>query len=851
MDMKNIEHVVLLMLENRSFDSMLGWLYEHQTPAKNVPALKAGERAYHGLQGLELDDYANADATGKIRIAPQRGAHGLAIPNINPGEDFDHVSTQLFGSAGADTQGPPTMRGFVRDYVAVLKAQNKTDAEIARLAGQVMQSYTPDQLPVLNGLAEHYAVCDLWFSSVPSQTNPNRAFALCGTSMGLVNNGFLEPFNPAAAFLEKTSGEAIGDDRFDTPTLFNALSDAGLTWKIFRQSGYLPRNFETVATLVEAALLLLPKNLYVDVTVGEVMAYLRSLSSQDVVSDYTHRLFPQILKIANADAHFGMLESFFALARSGQLPTFTYIEPEWTIAHQATGSSAFSFKTYLYHQGNDYHPPDNLDAGENLVKRVYESLISNRAAWEKTLLIITFDEPVGSFDHVPPPAAVPPWGTGKTPPFERQHDFNFDRLGGRVPTILVSPWIEKGTVFRSETATAYDHTSIISSVLHWRGLDKRVADFQERTKAAPTFNAILSLSTPRTDEREVRFLRLAHKVGDPVRYYDRFCLRNPVGQYVAHFKEHYVVSMGAVDPTATEYFPTLDYGNPVVFYLQNAGNRPDNAPIPGRGNVKVKLISTEDGLGSYNVLGKWADSRDCYYFNDYIEGDFDRKQTWLLVPAAPGDGPLHFGDRVFLANDGQRLTYNYSTMYGNYYLSTDAQGSWWTVEPLVEPTPDQPALQYGEEVHLKHNKTGAYITPFALNWSQWKPTLGQGAHVALKLALPYGTGIASGASARLVDGAPVALVSAHEALVYGGKRCDHLYSGNRTDLYYYYADYAPDNSTWHLSLANGSGELHSGSQVRIINKKTGQFLVPDNGYLTTVANADANCLWTLESTRPA
>ena len=68
-----------------------------------------------------------------------------------------------------------------------------------------MQSYTPDQLPVINGLAEHYAVGDMWFSSVPSQTNPNRAFALCGTSMGLVNNGFLEK-DPRAVPLRKRSG---------------------------------------------------------------------------------------------------------------------------------------------------------------------------------------------------------------------------------------------------------------------------------------------------------------------------------------------------------------------------------------------------------------------------------------------------------------------------------------------------------------------------------------------------------------------------------------------------------------------------------------------------------------------
>lgn len=845
---KNIEHVVLLMFENRSFDSLLGWLYEQGAPAEHVPPLQEGEPAYHGLQGLDLHAWVNADASGAIQSEPIRGAAGLNVPNVNPGEDFDHVSTQLFETAAVTADSVPTMRGYVRDYVDVLKKQGKTDDEIKRCATQVMQAYTPAQLPVLNGLAEHYAVCDLWFSSVPSQTNPNRAFALCGTSMGLVNNGFLEKPNPAASVLEKLSGEAIGDDRFEARTLFNALHDEGLDWKIFRHSGYLPRNFESVANLVQAALMLLPPNLLV-VGVDVIMRYLRELSSDAAASSYTHRLFPEILEIPHADAHFGKIDSFFTLARQGQLPAFTYIEPEWTIAHQATSSSAFSFKTYLYHQGNDYHPPDNLDAGENLLKRVYEALIANREAWEKTLLIVTFDEPVGAFDHVPPPRAVPPWGQGKPAPVKCQDGFNFDRLGGRVPTLLVSPWVEKGTVFRSPTDTAYDHTSIIASVLRLYGREQRIAEFQARTMAAPTFEAVLSRSTPRTDAREVRFMQAGRKPGDPVHYYDRFCLRNPLGQYVSRFREHFVGPPGTVDPTTSEYFPTLDYSGPVTLYLQNAANRPDEGAVTPGAATQVKLICTEDGLGAWNVLGKWADSRDCYYFNDYLEGDYDRKQTWGLVRAEAGTGPLRFGDKVWLVNDGNRLNYNYSVLYGHTYLSTDAQGAWWTVEPVLERGADDRALQYGDAFHLRHVRSGASITAFESDWGQWKPTVGKGAAVALSMRLPHNAGLAVGAPASLPDGAAVAIVSAHEALAYGGRRCDNLYSGERTDLYYYYADYSPPNSTWHLSLAHGSGALQDGDQVRIINAATGQFLVPRDGHLTTVASASADCLWTLQRTR--
>src|SRR6266446_9917133 len=96
MIMHQIEHVVLLMLENRSFDSMLGWLYENGSPAKNVPELTPGQRAYEGLQGLKLQDYENVDATGTIKVTPIRGAKGLNVPNIAPGETFTQVTTQLF-----------------------------------------------------------------------------------------------------------------------------------------------------------------------------------------------------------------------------------------------------------------------------------------------------------------------------------------------------------------------------------------------------------------------------------------------------------------------------------------------------------------------------------------------------------------------------------------------------------------------------------------------------------------------------------------------------------------------------------------------------------------------------------
>ena len=100
--------------------------------------------------------------------------------------------------------------------------------------------------------------------------------------------------------------------------------------------------------------------------------------------------------------------------------------------------------------------------------------------------------PVAPF-HVPPPYAERPW------PHDVNDGFNYDLLGPRVPTIVVSPFIEPKTVFRSTTAVAYDGTSFLATLLHWCGIPKERWFMGDRTHHAPTFEGVLTRSTPRTD----------------------------------------------------------------------------------------------------------------------------------------------------------------------------------------------------------------------------------------------------------------------------------------------------------------------------------------------------------------
>jgi hypothetical protein len=161
-----------------------------------------------------------------------------------------------------------------------------------------------------------------------------------------------------------------------------------------------------------------------------------------------------------------------------------------------------------------------------------------------------------------------------------------------VPAILVSPLVQKGTVFRSTTRVPFDHTSLIAMILKWRRLESRIPDFGERTKQAPTFENIVSLSTPRTDEKAVRFFKISHKAGEPVRFYDRFYLKDAMGKYITGFREHAVFpgSFFSEDPLLASTFPSrassppwrlppINSVLPSAFYLQNANNRPDSGEI--------------------------------------------------------------------------------------------------------------------------------------------------------------------------------------------------------------------------------------------------------------------------------
>jgi phospholipase C len=176
----------------------------------------------------------------------------------------------------------------------------------------------------------------------------------------------------------------------------------------------------------------------------------------------------QRLQTDSNKANFYSFGQFSADAKSGKLPNYSFIEPKY-----------FS----LFGEANDQHPPHDIRAGEALIAEVYNG-VRNSPLWEKTLLIVLYDEHGGMYDQVTPPAATPPDGYTS--------QFAFNRYGVRVPALVISPFIPKGTIDNR----TFDHTSIPATLKQIFGLPSFLT---QRDAAAQTFSDIASLNTARLD----------------------------------------------------------------------------------------------------------------------------------------------------------------------------------------------------------------------------------------------------------------------------------------------------------------------------------------------------------------
>jgi phospholipase C len=399
-DLQNrIKHVFVVMLENRSFDHMLG--------LSNIEGIDAVSGQPAIIEGLNANNDWNLDEHGNKIFVTSPADWSMAY---DPRHEFNDVKEQLCGAGGDYPQIDNS--GFVTSYSKIDPAH----------PDEIMKCYTPDQLPVLTALAQEFAVCDHWFSSMPGPTWPNRFFVHAASSAGLDHSP--SPLTSAESLLFKGY-------TFEHGTIFDRLDKANLSWTIYK---------------------------------GDA--------------------FPQVLSISgmNVRALEGRFREFNDFSSDVNNANFTtsyiFIEPNY--GHVLTGDFTY---------GNSQHPKDDVTRGEGLLKTIYET-IRNSPHWENSMLIITYDEHGGFYDHVPPPQTVAP-GDAITDPGNNANHFDFKQLGVRVPAVIISPFIPKGVI----DSTVYDHSSIPATVESIFGLQP----LTERDKHANTLNHLFSFTTARND----------------------------------------------------------------------------------------------------------------------------------------------------------------------------------------------------------------------------------------------------------------------------------------------------------------------------------------------------------------
>jgi phospholipase C len=336
-----LEHIVVVMMENHSYDNRLGMLFRPRADGFRI-----------GRDGLPTA--ANPYPNGQIQ-------HAFRMPttcqlSARPSQEW---------TASHNAYNDGRMDGFVRTPIDPLTTEI--------VGGVAMGYWQAEDQPFYYSLYRQFPIADRYFCSVLGQTFPNRRYLLAATSLGMIDD--------TAPGL--TDYPANG-------TIFDELDKHEITWKDY---------FSSTPSL---------------------------------------ELFPP-LYLKNKGTKIVPIGNFFTDAAAGTLPNYCLVEPDYATQSEEN--------------------PQNIAVGEEFAASVINAVI-NGPAWDRTALLLTYDEHGGYYDHVPPPAAVPP--DSITPilvPGENGFD-GFARYGFRVPFTLVSPWARRNFVSHE----VYDHTSILKLV---------------------------------------------------------------------------------------------------------------------------------------------------------------------------------------------------------------------------------------------------------------------------------------------------------------------------------------------------------------------------------------------------
>jgi phospholipase C len=410
--LNKVQHIVVVMMENRSFDHMLGYLKAD----KVLPETEA-------IDGLDPAVHGSPWPDGTMEHVKPMGNRTLHHKVQDPGHGVDDVKQQL---ADGNT-------GFLKNYIKVLDenkarwaAKKKPVPPDDALPPEVILGYQQAiNVPVYDWIARHFVVCDRWFSSLAGPTWPNRMFAMTGGTgpkdLGIELPGWLADKLPDAPI-------------YNRPAFVRWLRQDAWRWYS-----------HDPATLRAAD-----------------SAY-RPLGDDDLYSDSNFAYFNRRTLFER--------RHFLDDAEHGELRSVSWIDPNFV-----------DVRILSPPESNDDHPPSRILLGQEFILSVLVALAES-PCWEQTMLVITYDEHGGFYDHVDP-------GDFKCEGDEK------GGYGVRVPALVVSPWVDPGV-----SHTVFDHTSIPKTILE-RFADEpsRELAFEtmgERTRKANGLGELLTRDTAR------------------------------------------------------------------------------------------------------------------------------------------------------------------------------------------------------------------------------------------------------------------------------------------------------------------------------------------------------------------
>ena len=355
MALQDIQTIIIVVMENRSFDHVLGYL----SMTDGNPAMP--------LEGLR-DDPAWRGPRANLYQGEPYPIHPLDAQTQKI-DDPPHEQATIAHQINTPTYpgSPYTMGGFVESYM-----QAKTAPQDRSL---VMGYYTKSAVPIFDFFARNFTVCDHWFAALPTGTQANRLMLMSGES-SIVDN--------APVFLS------------DQPLVYDWLSNHQIPWCAYQWGDFLP---------------------------------FFSLMPRWLPEITTSLAFSALGGKGRFRRYSAFREQWLSAA---ELPSVIFIEPEYTDGPHL--------------DANDDHPPTGISKGQSFLADIYATLISNSARWQNTMLIVTYDEHGGFYDHVPP-----------LPIKTTVAGFPFPTTGVRVPAFVISPHVKPGEVFKGEL----DHTSIL------------------------------------------------------------------------------------------------------------------------------------------------------------------------------------------------------------------------------------------------------------------------------------------------------------------------------------------------------------------------------------------------------